>query len=428
MTLFLISLLVIFIYLGKRNNCKALTDPIYWLAFFWILIFGVYFTSGIEYIYGLSIYFICFFSGCLIFFLYGYNKGLRQKSNVLTGGSKSHNIKIYIIAGIIGALLYSYDYIRLNGISEAKGAYEISLIGSISSLLVPILIVMGLYLNAQSIKQKGSFNIWGIVLIFGYSIPCIINAGREAILFAIIGIITLYGYKKLLDKRIKRRESNLKFLWLILGFAIVIYMGILIIQISQTRFSDNEINVLLKSRDVTSQAIEEADSWGNFSFLYYNIASYFSHQIPFLDFTLRNYDGPYMFGMYELNIVSRRLPDFLELDYQLAFEKLNNLFTTKEESFSGGWNTVLGSFIIDFSWIGALFACGICGYAIGKIKKKFYSTIDPRYATLIALLCLSSFSTVQLGPFFQTQIYGAFIWWYIIFRKDKRIYLKQKQL
>lgn len=426
MTLFLISLLAVFIYLGKRNNCKALTDPIYWLAFFWILIFGVYFTSGIEYIYGLSIYFICFFSGCLIFFMYGYNKGIHQKTKVFEKRHYALNNKGYIVTGVIGAALFSYDYIRLNGISEAKGAYEISLIGSITSLLVPILIVMGLYLNAQSIKQKGSFNLWGIVLIFGYSIPCIINAGREAILFAIIGIITLYGYKKLLDKRIKRRESNLKFLWLILGFAIVLYMGILIIQISQTRFSDNEINVLLKSRDVTSQAIEEADSWGNFSFLYYNTASYFSHQIPFLDFTLINYDGPYLLGMYELNIVSRRLPDFLELDYQLAFEKLNNLYATKEESFSGGWNTVLGSFIIDFSWVGALFACGICGYAIGKIKKKFYSTLDPRYATLIALLCLSSFSTVQLGPFFQTQIYGAFIWWYIIFKKDKRIYLKQK--
>lgn len=425
MTLFLISLLVIFIYLGKRNNCKALTDPIYWLALFWILIFGVYFTCGIEYIYGLSIYSICFLIGCFIFFLYGYNKGINQKTKVLAITSKPHNIKMYIIGGVVGALLYSYDYIRLNGVSESKGSYEISLIGCIASLLVPILIVMGLYLNAESIKKRGTFNLWGIVLIFGYSIPCIINAGRETILFAIIGIISLYGYKKLLDKRIRRTESSIKYLWLILGCAIIIYMGILIIQISQTRFTDNEINVLLASRYVTSETMYEADSWGNFSFLYYNIASYFSHQLPFLDFTLHNYDGPYMLGMYELNIVSRRLPDSLGLDYKLAFDKLNYLFSVKGESFSGGWNTVLGSFIIDFTWIGALFICGLCGYVIAKVKKKFYSTLDPRYATLIALLCLCSFSTIQLGPFYHVSIYGSFIWWYIIFGKDKKIKLKQ---
>lgn len=425
MTIFLISLLVIFIYLGKRNNCKALTDPIYWLAFFWILIFGVYFTSGIEYIYGFSFYFICFFTACVIFFVYGYRKGLYKKSKVLMPKKRISIYQGYVVAGIIGVVLFSYDYIRLNGIAETKGDTNISIIGSIANLFIPILLVMGLYLNAQSIKKHGSFNILGIVLIFAYSIPCMLNAGREAILFSIIGFVCLYGYKKIIDARTGRQNIGKNYLLLILGISAVIYMGFLIVQISKNRFTDNEINILLAKRDVSYKSMDEASSWGDFSFLYYNTASYFSHQIPFLDFTLRNYDGPYLLGMYELNIVSRRLPDSLGLDYQLAFEKLNKLYLTKEESFSYEWNTVLGSLIIDFTWVGAILACGLCGYAICNIKKKFYRTLDPRYATLIALLCLSAFSTIQLGPFFHTTIYGTYIWWYIIFRKDKRITLKR---
>lgn len=425
MTIFLIILLVIFFYLGKRNNCKALTDPMYWLSFFWILIFGVYFTSGIEYRYGLSFYFVCFFTACIIFFQLGYKKGLHQKTKILEPKKHTSFNKGYIVAGFIGVVLFSYDYIRLNGIAETKGDTNISIIGSVANLFIPILLVMGLYLNAQSIKKKGTFNILGIVLIFAYSIPCMLNAGREAILFAIIGIVCIYGYKKLIDARNVKKNDGRKYILLILGISIVIYMGILIVQISQNRFTDNEINILLAKRNVSLQSMKEAASWGDFSFLYYNIASYFSHQIPFLDFTLLNYDGPYMLGMYELNIVSRRLPDFLGLDYKLAFQELNHLYATKGESFAYEWNTVLGSLIIDFTWVGAILICGLCGYAIGKIKKKFYSTLDPRYATLIALLCLSAFSTIQLGPFFQTTIYGTYIWWYIIFRKDKRITLAQ---
>lgn len=427
MTVFLIIFLLVFGYIGKRNNYRAFTDPLYWLSLFWALIVGVYFSSGINYKYGVSIYLVCFFTACLIFFFLGYRKGLHQKTKVFVT-KKRTSLKIgYIAVGIIGVFLFSYDYIRLNGIVETKGDTNISIIGSVANLFIPILLVMGLYLNAQSINKKGSFNLLGIILIFAYSIPCMLNAGREAILFAVIGILCIYGYKKIIDVRSGRHNGGRKYLLLILSISVVLFMGFLIVQISKQRFTNNEISILLANRDVTSRFAAEADSWGDFSFLYYNIASYFSHQIPFLDFTVINYDGPYMLGMYELNILSRRLPDFLGLDYRIVSHELNHLFATKGESFSCEWNTVLGSLVVDFTWIGAILICGLCGYAVGKIKKKFYSTLDARYATLIALLCLSSFSTIQLGPFFQISIYGSYIWWYIIFRKDKMIALKQPQ-
>ena len=195
------------------------------------------------------------------------------------------------------------------------------------------------------------------------------------------------------------------------------------IQISMNRFTSTEINILLSTNDVSSDAMKDAAKWGDFEFLYYNIASYFSQQIPFLDFMLKEYHGPYLMGLYELNIVSRRLPDFLDLDYRQVFIELKRLFPNCGEDFGDGWNTVLGSFIADFTWVGALPACWICGFILGKIKKKFYATLDVRYITLIALLSLSAFSTIQLGPFFQVQIYGSYIWWYIIFRKEEKLVL-----
>lgn len=420
MALFLLLFFVIIIIASIKNSYVNFCNTYFWLGLFWILILGVYITSGIKYRYGFSIYSISFLIACIYALRRGAQNSKKKVLNIFCTTETIINIKKYILLGLLGVVVFSYEYIRLNGIAISKGESRISVVGSVGSLFVPLLLVLGLYLNAKSIRSKGTFNILGILLIFGYSVPCMINAGREAILFGLIGILCMYGYNNLLIINENRKRSNLRRIFLvIISLAAILFFGYTILTISSTRFTDNEINVLTTYRNVSSQAMDDAASWGPFEFLYYNIASYFSHQIPFIDFTLREYDGPFLCGMYEFNIISRRLPEFLGLDYKLAYEQLDRLFATCGESFSGAWNTVLGSFIIDFTWVGAIAACYGCGYIISISHRKFQATLDPRYATLIALFCLSTFSTIQLGPFYQTQIYGAYIWWYLLFRKEE---------
>ena len=420
MSLFLLLYLVCFAIIAKKSNYKVFCNANYWLSVFWVLIIGVFFTSGIAYKNGCSPYVWLFLCSCFLSFYWGLSKSKKVAITIFDGTLSQISIKKYCILGVSGMLLFSFDYLRLNGVASAKGDSNISLFGSLGSLFVPILIVLGLYLNARSIKLKGKFNFLGVLFIIGYTIPCMLNAGRESILFGIIGILCLYGYSKNIVKNHDGRNNLLKkyLLLFVLGVCILI-LGFLMINISSTRFTDNEINVLLSARNISMDAINEASAWGSFEFLYFNIASYFSHQIPFLDLTLREYDGPYLFGCYELNIISRRLPDYLGLDYKLVSIQLKRIFALYGESFSGGWNTILGSLISDFTWVGTIFVCFWCGYINGLAKRKFQLTLDPRYATLVALFCLSTFSTIQLGPFFQTQIYGTYIWWYIFFRKEE---------
>lgn len=423
MSLFIILSLIILAVLVVKSDYKILSNTNFWLCVFWGMIIGVYVTSGIRYRYGFSGPLILFLIACVLFFCHCQKIGSKRRTYVFDDSQILRGRIEFTLLGLLGAFLFTWDYLRLNGFATVKGDSDISLIGSVGSLFIPILLVVGIYQNALSIKLQNRYNVTGILLIFIYSLPCIINAGREAILFGIISILCLYGYnKKLAVNQIRiRSPKRLKSKVLIVLAVVVCLVAslYLLIQLSISRFTQNEINVLLSKNDISSIAMRDAESWGDLEFLYYNIASYFSHQIPFLDFTLREYDGPYMCGMYELNIISRRLPDALGLDYKLVSKELERLYSIKAESFSGGWNTVIGSFIIDFTWVGAIIACGLCGFAIGKIKKKFEYSLDERYATLIALLCLSTFSTIQLGPFYQTQIYGAYIWWYIMFRKKE---------
>lgn len=73
------------------------------------------------------------------------------------------------------------------------------------------------------------------------------------------------------------------------------------------------------------------------------------------------YSGPYMYGMFELNILSRRLPKFLGLDYTLVSNTVKYLANGR---FKGDWFTIIGSLIVDFGKIGALVAIIIIGFFV----------------------------------------------------------------
>ena len=260
----------------------------------------------------------------------------------------------------------------------------------------------------------------GFLLLIGYTVPCILNNGRESLAYVLVSMIAIYGYVQI-TKTTEKRKIDLKKLvyrlMLALGAVFFVWM---LFNISSDRFGQNEINTFLVRREISADKIKEAESWGELEFLYYNIASYFSHQISFLDFTIKEYEGPYLYGMFELNIISRRLPDFLNLDYRSVFQSFEKLYSTKSVSYSGAWNTVLGSFICDFGRIGTIFVCYFLGLVLGKIRRKFEYNYDIRYAVLIAIICASSFSTIQLGPFFNPLVYGSYIWWMVIFMRNEK--------
>jgi len=234
-------------------------------------------------------------------------------------------------------------------------------------------------------------------------------------------MVVIWGYHKVY---VSKSQSDFvkgpsKFLQICIIIGVVLISWV-ILEISKSRFGFNEINVFLTKNDVPSSILKDAESWGDFDFLYYNIISYFSHQIAFLDFLIKEYNGPFMFGMFDFNIISRRLPESLNLDYNLVFTSLNRLYSAKGVSFSGGWCTVLGSLLVDYGILGTLIFNYICGYVVGIVRKKFILSKDYRYMIFIALCCLSCFASIQLGPFYQTLICGSYLWWYIIFHKDEK--------
>lgn len=430
MNIFVILFIIIATILVLRSNYKILCHDVFWLGTLWTFIIGVYLTCGVNYgNYGLSFWLIAYLLICLFAFRHGRTKAFMSSKYMYNTNKEDvqlaeKNITIFAIIGLVGVVIFLYDLYRLNGLliflkqSGYKMEYETSILGSIGVLVIPSLLVVGIYKIAEGLFKKNKFNIFGLLLLLGYSVPCIINNGRESLLYIIIAVLSIIGCKNQLNN-INKSRSLKSYIFAFFALIGVLSFLWLMIHISKDRFTENEITVFLSEYDVSSRTMQDGAKWGDFEFLYYNILSYFSHQIPFLDFTLQEYDGPHLFGMYELNIISRRLPDFLELDYRLVSSHLHKMYSSYNVDFSGAWNTVLGSFIIDFGRIGCVIVCYLLGYVTGNIRKLLLITHDIKYVVLTALVCLCSFSTVQLGPFYQMLIYMSFVWWYIIFETKK---------
>ena len=416
-TVFLFVFIFVNLLLIKKTKLTIFCNEIFWLCTIWIMCLGTYITSGISYAgYGLSVYSVSFLLFCLMAFIVGRKKGLNTKVKVFSSVLPKTIVSMKaLLLGLLGAFMYIFDYLRLNGLAflafdiGGKQEVELSLLGTIGCLLLPLLLVQGLAIFVESLIKKNTFSFKALGILIFYTLPAALQGGRESILFILIGILSLYGYKATLKQKniylpISLKRKNNKKIWnyifLTLG---VLFLGFSIYMISTVRFAESDISYFLYMNDVPEDVVVQGEKWGTISFLYFNFLSYFSHQIPFLDLTLQEYEGPYFLGMYEFNIISRRLPDFLGLDYVLVFRSINKMLVEHNATMlQGEWNTVLGSFICDFGRLGAIFACYVIGNVLGKIRKKMVNSYDMRYAVLVSLLCLSAFSTVQLGPFFQT--------------------------
>lgn len=419
---FILLLLLCVIQAYKKTGFRLFINDVFWIFIWWGLIVGVYLFSGINYGgYGFSFGLVFFLTACITMYSFGRWLGKHTKITSLRNSSLPiRRTRFFKLVAWIGAILFAADYIRLNGLlSSGKTSYNLSIIGTVGNLFIPLLLVMGIHEFIECLQNKRKISISAIVMLCGYSLPCVLNSGRESIIYIAITLLAAFSYAKINadDLHIKVFKNH-RTKYLILGLLAIGF--IFLYKITVKRFGENEISVFLYYHDLPADRIELAEKFGDFKFIYYNVISYFSHQIPFLDFTLQTYSGPYLGGLYELNIISRRLPAFLGLDYRLVNKQLSVLLSSYgvQRYFSGGWNTVLGSLIFDFSAWGAPFVCLFLGYFVGNIRKKMLVTNNIAYGTLMSIVCGTLFSTIQLGPFYSFSICGAFIWWFFVYSKE----------
>ena len=207
------AFLILFIFINFRLILKSrlsiLGNEVYWLSAFWIMCIGTYVTSGINYAgYGLSFYSVSFLILCISVFIIGRRKGLNCKVRIFSPNLPKSIVSYKALSiGLLGAFLYILDYLRLNNLAfllfdtGGKQNVELSILGTIGCLMMPLLLVQGLSLFVESLVKKNSFSLKAIGILLLYTLPATLQGGRESILFILIGIISLYGYRATLKQK-----------------------------------------------------------------------------------------------------------------------------------------------------------------------------------------------------------------------------------
>ena len=154
----IIILFIVFIFSGK----KVLYNDKFWLLFWWGIILGVYLSSGIQWgDYGLSNSLLLFLAVCFLFY-FSFRK-LGTKCRIREANDEEWIIDKRIIAsGYLGLGLFIFDWLRLNGLGVTKSSYNISFIGTVGMLFVPILLVFGIYSIGDTLVKKQKISISGI--------------------------------------------------------------------------------------------------------------------------------------------------------------------------------------------------------------------------------------------------------------------------
>ena len=401
---------------------RNLSSVWFWLIVWWSLVFGVTLATDASWIHKPSIISFGYLLLCFLMFYVGNRVGERTKVELPKEPDRIVNprqLHIYKYIAYLGLAMFVLDYYRINGFTYTSRTYEISAIGAFGNLMIPALLPIGLYEVGYGIKEQRKVRFGGVFALFCYALPGIISHGREAIVFVVISCLSLVSMcLKQSKETFHIPPKYKKFIVVILFFVVVVVYFVL--QKTRIRFTANDISTFVYYHPLPSESRREVEQWGEFAFLYYAIAWYFGTQLPYLEFILKRYRGPYVLGAYEFNIISRRLPMSWGLNTEAVSSAQRQLFAQYGESFSALWPGFPGSLIFDYGRIGTLVVICVLGVFVGKITKKCRLKQSLQYQVAVSLLCMMMFTTIQMGPLFQYNVWSTMIWWMIMLG-DKRI-------
>lgn len=429
---------LLMIKVNKKNG--ILINDLFWLIMSWMLVIGLHFTSGIIYRYKASTNTIVYISFIFIIFVSFRYLGKRTKiKDKLYKNPQNNNQEKYIdtrryfYIASIGYIIYFIDVFRLNTLNfGVKSDIRISIMGTVSFLVVPLLLIIWLYEVSYSIKNNIKIKFHAKVSALMYCMISILYSGRQTLLIFILISFIVITYSNSLSKNLKKKSiisknkamKSIKIICLVFIPLVLIYTMFL----SGNRYGNSMIAMFefVSGGHISSQTVNFANLFGNLSSVIINFLFYFSQQLSKLEIILNDYHGPYMLGMFQLNYVSRRLPAFLELDYNLVFNEVTNIMWNRGiPAFDSAFETMIGSAIFDFGRIGAIIYFAILGYLVGSSRNIFNRNKSSLNIILQGMICVGMFVSVQSSPFFDSTWAYALFWLLIIMMIEKKIIIKK---
>jgi len=196
---FLVIFFILLLLVIKKNGLIVLSSDLFWIFTVWIFLLGIYYSSGIDYTYPLSLKTIFYLIvGFTIYFLFRWIglhvimfKTQDNIENKMYLKDESHiNTITFFFISLIGSIIYILDIIRVNGFSMGtKPDYAVSKIGALSFVFVPIMLVIWIYEINYSIRYGKKVKLRTIFAFIVYFIISLVISGRQSIFYLLLATI-----------------------------------------------------------------------------------------------------------------------------------------------------------------------------------------------------------------------------------------------
>lgn len=427
----------------QKDKYKLILDNKFWIFISWGVAFILYFFLGIEYTQKLNIYsfgyiilyWALFIGGQYAFKKYSKNKKINKEEKIIDLSEKINLFPLFIVS-LVCVIVYAIYIISINNINigttrdiKTNGFATLLLIFSNSSLII------WLYELAYAIINEKKITVYGVLSAVIYNIPGIIISGRDALMIFLVSTVIVFIYcgnyaKKVLNKECKTYKTILK--CLIAAFAaIMIYL----IFLSNNRYGTDKSAVINMFRWSSKCQFPPYLEWiyyncGGLGKLILNVVFYYSSQLSKFALIFEKYDGPYMFGLYQLHYVSRLLPESWNMNFSIVSKELKII--TENAGIPGlkvFWETAIGYSIYDFGRIGTLIMAFISGIFI-EIVSSYSKNVKGIFQILIqAFICTAMFLTIEMSPIFDYYYIFPVFWLacIIFFKQIQKSKLKNKK-
>ena len=405
--MFIFIIIGVFFFVKSKEKEKFWIDHKFWLIFSWGVCLSLYFFSGIQYRINLTL--ISFFYilialslFCLGDFLIG------KKDSLKIDVSKKLNTFPFFVFSVICLICYTCYMFHINEITigvtrdfQSDWISTLFLIGNSVSL------VIWLYELSYAIICNKNITWYGCIAFVLYNIPGILISGRDALIISLVVSIIVFFYSGYYAKKMKKNDCKVFKRLLFLGMLAIGGIFFYLVFLSMNRYGSSDSSAL-NMFEWSAQCVFP----DYLNFIYYHLGGigkvfinavfYYSSQFSKFALIFEEYNGPYLFGFYQLHYISRLFPDNWPIYFGLVSDALYEI-TTKMQvpGLKGFWETALGYSIYDFGRLGTLLICFISGYGVGFLRNWCFKNQTLLHVILLCFICAGMFLTVELSPLFD---------------------------
>lgn len=417
--------IILFSYLRKKS---LIFEPVFWFGMGWLLVTGLYFTSGFEYANAVKWPVLVYFWLYFLVFALGFRTGKVLKfvfhsvsySSLEKRTNRNKRIRIsrrgyriYMLGLVLGFIMYILDFLmnnRLFAVGLHTGA-QLSKIGVIGSIITTLGLVLWLQECAYAIINDKKIGLYGVVSACIYIMPGLLTSGRQCMIILLVSTFTVVTHGLYVNRRYKYKK-------IIIGAVIVLAVLLLlfctIVAIFREDISDKEalFEYMFKC-DISESTRTTLEKCGIFKMLILEIIAYYSHELPMFQLLMDKWGGEIFLGSSQFQLISQNLPESSFFHYSNVWDHIQCIWDANG-SYSHVWRTMAGSCMIDFGTIGGLVFMFICGVLAGQIYKKARQRMDAYDVVMLSILNAGAIFSMQFSPFAEGFWYFPIIWLMIL--------------